>query len=1083
MILDSNPSAVSTPEAPEPNDAPASILHWPLEGLQINAAQREKFGTLRRWIIQSDLEAARVLVNPDTVAAEQLSDSAMRELERAVIGRFRPLREAAEILRLLQRGIDWLRLNGKADLPPLRAPVLIRRPASPFRDDTVDLLARARTWQDALLCAGRTVTDAVDILGCLLMSAQVFGAALHPQVLGAILRNVLQEDDHLGTGNQWPAVAMSLHFRGQEAAEFRRWHPDLMTLCWMARWTNMCRTNPPILRTLREALGTPASSAREEELVWAILAPWFRHRVESSFRPHSLPACIATLRRLWAMRLPGVLLGYADRTWVSHALYPLAWSRIHGVAPPASASLPDAARTERHETDSESALLTQIEKQQESSDALRPAWLMQIRRALRSGSHKSARAELAPLLRTQTPCTSSDRFAEYVDFSLSNPSAAGNRLSLPTLQGYVGVLWRTMMPFLGTSDPVLLDNDEGGFDLLYAQALESIDDTQDASRVRRLRRSVVRALRSFHHFLVTVHGKHWASARLLSAERGLVPVDANLITEEEFQKLQAILRDHPPVDWHPELARTMRLILLLAFRCGLRRSEILKLRMMDVHLRGPGELLVRPTAQRRLKTRSATRRIPLSALLSPAELDELRAYNRERIFQGANREADFFAPPTLPASQLAPDVFLTRLHHLMRSVLGDPSLRFHHLRHSFATWTFARLLAPRNAPGFGWPKGMPIQGAALPWGDDLMQKLFGHASPTRKKAYAVASLLGHAGPELSLEHYIHSCDLLVLQHAMAAQTGIGAAAYADALGQSHSTIKATLHHGGPNALVRWLIKKSFKADVASAVHPPSLPDTAGTPAQNLHQLSDFLLAASKQPSQVPAYAKHYGYAEDYANKLIAAAQSLLQLRTAGHGPSDLDGYRHPAELWTPDHRYADLKQRTLCPRRPREQRDIQILERLAPRMTALLLDDPSLARRTLAFWATHEHPRRSELRFTDPDHPEFARDFMALLAALKIGREERLLISRDPAKRSSHRARWRRALGLNPHEVFTAAPKQKKADSREVKWLEIRVVFATGHAAPSRTAMKGSIAWRYLLALAYIKSMARAEHLPAHSPC
>ncbi len=1046
-----------------------------MEDLQIRGPQKEKFEALRAWIVRSDLTAARALVDPESAASAQLTDHTMRELEHAVIARFRPLREAAQMLRLLQRGVDWLRVTGKAHFPPLRAPVVIKRPASPFREDTVELIGRVRIWRDALLYAGQSASDAADILGCLLMSAQLFGAALHPHVLGGILRSVLQEDVSPFHGDQWPGVAMSLRFRGQDAAEFRRWRPDLLTLCWMARWARARRATPTFTHALREAAVNAAkTAAQEEKLLWTLIAPWFGRHVQSPFRPRSLPACMVAVRRHWAMQLPGVLLGYADRTWVSHALQPHAWSRIYSVALPSSPSSRDAVRTERSETEAETHSLKQLEKRQELSDGLRPAWLTQIRQALRSGDHKSARAALVPRLRTQPPFTAADRLAQYVDFSLANPSAAGNRLSLSTLQAYVGTLWRTLMPFLGATDPVLLDDDEGGFGLLYAQALESIDDTQDAGPSRNLRRSVVRALRSFHHFLVVAHGKQWSSARLLSAERGLVPVDANVITEEEFQRLQSDLREHPPADWHPEFARTMRLVLMLAFRSGLRRSEILKLRMMDVHLRGPGELVIRPTVQRRLKSRNATRRIPLSALLSPDELAELRAYGRERQAQGAHQDADFFAPPTLPASQLAPDAFLGQLHRLMRSVLGDTTLRFHHLRHSFATWTFARLLAPPKTPFFGWPEGMSMQLAARHGEDDLAQKLFGQVLPTRKKAYAVAALLGHAGPEMSLEHYIHSCDLLVLQHAMAAQSELGASAYADALGMYRSTVSTKLQDGGPDALMRWLIKKSLTSATGSKTRTASPTQANEAPAQRFNQLADFLLAASKQPAQVADLAQHYGFTEKYAAYVIEAAQSLMQMRTAGHDLSDPVGYRHPAELWTPDARQADSRQRTLCPRRPREKRDMQIFDRLAPRMEKLLLDETNLLRRVLAFWATHEHPRRSEMRFTDPDHPEHACDFMWLLASLKIERNERLLVSRDPAQRSAHRAKWRRALDLDPHEVFTPGTRQKKTGSREARWLEIRVVFPTDAAAHGTSQREGSIAWRYLLALAYIASMAHA---------
>lgn len=44
---------------------------------------------------------------------------------------------------------------------------------------------------------------------------------------------------------------------------------------------------------------------------------------------------------------------------------------------------------------------------------------------------------------------------------------------------------------------------------------------------------------------------------------------------------------------------------------------------------------------------------------------------------------------------------------------------------------------------------------------DFRKKLYGHDFPTRKHAYAVALLLGHSGPDISVEHYIHSFDWIL----------------------------------------------------------------------------------------------------------------------------------------------------------------------------------------------------------------------------------------------------------------------------------------------------------------------------------
>lgn len=57
------------------------------------------------------------------------------------------------------------------------------------------------------------------------------------------------------------------------------------------------------------------------------------------------------------------------------------------------------------------------------------------------------------------------------------------------------------------------------------------------------------------------------------------------------------------------------------------------LELVDALLGGPAELLIRPTPSRALKTPSATRNMPLHALLLEEELQELKAWVNQRNAQ------------------------------------------------------------------------------------------------------------------------------------------------------------------------------------------------------------------------------------------------------------------------------------------------------------------------------------------------------------------------------------------------------------------------------------------------------------------
>lgn len=88
-------------------------------------------------------------------------------------------------------------------------------------------------------------------------------------------------------------------------------------------------------------------------------------------------------------------------------------------------------------------------------------------------------------------------------------------------------------------------------------------------------------------------------------------------------------------------------------------------------------------------------------------------------------------------------------------------MHYHHLRHSFATWTFTRLMLSDLAQ---IPDLLPGHDATNSWlkeSKQFREQLYGYHVHTRKHAYVVASLLGHSGPSISFEHYVHSLEWLL----------------------------------------------------------------------------------------------------------------------------------------------------------------------------------------------------------------------------------------------------------------------------------------------------------------------------------
>ena len=133
------------------------------------------------------------------------------------------------------------------------------------------------------------------------------------------------------------------------------------------------------------------------------------------------------------------------------------------------------------------------------------------------------------------------------------------------------------------------------------------------------------------------------AGEVLGPPGGLVPVDANILTEAEYQLVRAQLVPGSSKSLAEQLVTTAQkerrtikcLMFTLAYRCGLRRSEVLMLDLADLLLEHPAEILIRPTSSRTLKTPSATRKIPVYAFLKPEELTDVKEWLAYRKTQEA----------------------------------------------------------------------------------------------------------------------------------------------------------------------------------------------------------------------------------------------------------------------------------------------------------------------------------------------------------------------------------------------------------------------------------------------------------------
>ncbi|QHD48574.1 DNA breaking-rejoining enzyme, catalytic core [Halomonas sp. FeN2] len=307
-----------------------------------------------------------------------------------------------------------------------------------------------------------------------------------------------------------------------------------------------------------------------------------------------------------------------------------------------------------------------------------------------------------------------------------------------TLYKYLGI----SMPLLQAMGDTLVDQDRLA---ILVEAYQCVVEQAKTEKNRSYRWTV---LRSFHTFLVADLGL--ANVYMeFSGDGAAVShhADANCLSEEEYRQVSGYLASQAA----SAMGAIRYWIFVLGFRAGLRIGEALSIQLDDILLNQMLEhtdvtLLIRNNAYVAIKSHDSRRQLPLHYLLTETELDDFKAFVIKRHSVATHGRVMLFGEGGNSVSPLRDDIVQTEIHTGMRRITGDPSLRFHHLRHSLANY----LLLSFHGVEVPWP--VPQHHAAL-W-----EKVVN--GPSRSGLYFIAQVMGHASPEVTLRSYLHFNCLL-----------------------------------------------------------------------------------------------------------------------------------------------------------------------------------------------------------------------------------------------------------------------------------------------------------------------------------
>ncbi len=272
----------------------------------------------------------------------------------------------------------------------------------------------------------------------------------------------------------------------------------------------------------------------------------------------------------------------------------------------------------------------------------------------------------------------------------------------------------------------------------------------------------INRLRLFHDFLeICYNAPDVSFAGLLKrGARGRSDrVSANIFSPGDYLRISRALGWDAPA--HTRQQKMTLCALVLAYRLGLRRSEILGLRLMDLIGHDHLDVLVQPHADRGLKSASARRLMPLD-LLAPSEVSFIRSWLEERAEEPCTNENSFlFTSSSLSSEMISDRELFSNLRRCVKEITGDDYAVLHHFRHSFDTNLVLHLMRRGDIKLSATPEMMEDNSGAFTLHPDLLDAIIGNEFSGRKKLHATAIMMGHADVPTGLYSYVHLSDFLL----------------------------------------------------------------------------------------------------------------------------------------------------------------------------------------------------------------------------------------------------------------------------------------------------------------------------------
>jgi len=992
----------------------------------------------------------------------------LRRLENLVIQKAADAPTARDFLRVLRKACAFWAARERLNLAYPRIPVCAQEPKNPFGSNFPRMLQTYRSWKSVLdkwieefASADKTgsKSNSGPAIELLVVSAVLYGGLHSKPALLALVQSAQNAASRSFCVDGRMHVELSLSWHGIPNMEFRRWQPDALSA------TLWARLQPEAAVDL---LSVPADDDAEREIPDREIVKRLEQRLRARLERTAdidrkfiggLDRLLQAGQTAAYVELPSIMAAYAGRKFISHSLKRQALQRLSKetivTAVDPQSPLPDSGANRS---------ITSAAGPPRLPEDLEEGALKRLRGSMTSEKSGELRNELAALASRSDASAFEKRMADFGVWLLQVRTRGGKIRTVGSAKRTVIELTRYMVPILDDQDPVSLNTEV--LETIYGQMLEStgqpVGDTEiviKASPTSKRRQILARAILEFHRYMMVEPRNKEAldDGTFLAGEVGLAPVDANLLTVEDYTDvLKEINRVWPTSDDQQTIAR---ILVILSFRTGLRRLEVLHCVTEDIVPGNNAEFLVRPSAMRRLKSRNAKRRVPLRVFLTEEELGEVLAWREKRLANLKPKKSGFlFGVGNNPAP--VQQTIIEEINRILMRVTDDDSMHFHELRHSAAGLNWLQLFMAdlENPPA---PDLFPERLQTTEWlrqGPAKRALIYGHDRTTRKHTFQLTQLLGHGNPATFMQSYQHFSDFglaVCLERSALMRPKDELVEFAS--GRSASTLERWGSRASPMVVPLRLWARRLSKLPRQLPTPKVIPEHGWIwPAYNYLRESDVGNRTVEEVYEMT------GLDSTTGQLFCDRAQYLFDM------PSGI-GDRHRMETYYPGPQSEQPARRLVCPASPAGPDDKEVVEYFAPVIANAVQGQRAVVESGLDSYVHNVWRSRGITVFRDPDKPQEAIAFVDMLKALDIQRQDLrwYCFKSDRAERSKFLPAWKMIFGLNQHDsVERISPPNKKSSTPE-KWLGIAPRL-DGYITAIHSKSPGIFGFRFLMLMGFI---------------